>query len=96
MINVVIIAIIMIFMVIIKIPMTMIISQDEHRFTRPVLASQRGFTAAREQDDVRGLQYRGGHGYHHTGAWSMITDHDHHADYHNTDADVKTCISPYS
>ena len=46
------------------------INQDEHRFKRPVLASQRGFTVAREQDDVRRLQHRGGHGHHHTGAWS--------------------------
>ena len=59
--------------IMIFIAMTMIISQDEHRFKGPVLASQRGFTVAREQDDVRGLQHRGGHGHHHTGAWSWST-----------------------
>ena len=41
--------------------------QDEHRITRLVLASQGGFALAREQDDVRRLQHRGGDGHHHTG-----------------------------
>ena len=46
--------------------------QDEHRFAGLVLAAQRGFAAAREQDDVRRLQYRGRDGHHNTGDWSWF------------------------